>query len=459
MSQSEYTAEELTPAKADGKPGVGINWVYVVLALIFMLGLFMRLQAVNTTVVDNPLRGDAGDYAMYAYNLHAHGVYSRQSAGEGLAPQSDALRAPGYPALLYMVWGNGEPNGVIKRALYLQAVLSALVLLLVFLLARFVIGDVGALAATGLAALSPHLINMNVYLLSESLFTFLLMAAMVVVLQFVKDHTFKPSHWLLLGALLACAALVRPVMQYFVLLLALFLFFEMKQKEGLRVAGALLVGFFALFSLWVIRNVVSIGALSDPTLTINTLHHGMYPGFMYGGDEKTFGFPYRFDPQSGQISESVASFFSVLFNRFLESPLEYIGWYLSKPAYLFQWDIIAGQGDAFVYPILQSPYFGSVFFVSTHMFMKAIHGVVVFLSFAGMIVPWLPKKWVTIDADKRLLLRLVSLLYIYFILVHVVGAPFPRYSIPIRPITYLLAIYCIQVAWQYRHKVAFWRAA
>lgn len=459
MSQLFGSTEENHPLGEDGAAMSNRKWVYAVLVAIVLLGLFMRVEVVNKTVVVNPLRADAGDYAMYAYNMHEHGVYSRSRAEKGMPAKPDALRAPGYPALLYLIWGDGKPNGVITRTLYLQAILSTLVLLLVFLLARFVVGDIGALVATGLAALSPHLINMNIYLLSESLFTFLLMGAMVVLLQFTQSYNMRLGHWLLLGALLACTALVRPVMQYFVFLVALFFYFELRHRKGGPIVGGLLLGFFAIFSLWLLRNALVIGALSDSTLTINTLHHGMYPGFMYEGDEKTFGYPYRFDPESERISESIGSFFSVLFARFMESPMQYLGWYLSKPVYLLQWNIIAGQGDAFVYPVQNSPYFGSTLFVMTHTMMKLSHGILVVLSFVGMILPWLPQKWIMMGEGKRLLLRLISILYIYFILVHMVGAPFPRYSIPIKPLTYILAIICIQMAWLYRHKVVFWKTA
>lgn len=459
MSQPLSGQEELSSSGEGAAPKPNLNWVYVVLAVIVLLGLFMRLEAVNKTVVDNPLRADAGDYAMYAYNMHEHGVYSRRAAENGLPAKPDALRAPGYPTMLYMIWGDGEPNGVIKRALYFQAILSTLTLLLIFFLARWVVGDIGALFAAGLAALSPHLINMNVYLLSESLFTFLLMGCLLALVKFLQTYDMKPGHWLLLGGLLACTALVRPTVQYFILLLALFVYFEVRQRDGGRVIGALLLGFFAVFSLWMLRNILAIGALSDSTLTINTLHHGMYPGFMFNGDEKTFGFPYRFDPESGRISESVAGFLSVLFARFMESPMQYIGWYLSKPAYLFQWSIIAGQGDAFVYPTLASPYYVNSFFSVMHTLMKSVHAGLVVMSVFGMVLPWLPRAWFDLSGYKRLALRLLSLLYIYFILVHVVGAPFPRYSIPIRPLTYILAIYCIQIAWQYRHRAMFWKTA
>jgi hypothetical protein len=40
----------------------------------------------------------------------------------------------------------------------------------------------------------------------------------------------------------------------------------------------------------------------------------------------------------------------------------------------------------------------------------------------------------------------VSLLMLYFILVHIAGTPLPRYSVPLRPFTYGLSILGIHLA-------------
>jgi hypothetical protein len=42
--------------------------------------------------------------------------------------------------------------------------------------------------------------------------------------------------------------------------------------------------------------------------------------------------------------------------------------------------------------------------------------------------------------------RFVSLLMLYFILVHIAGTPLPRYSVPLRPFIYGLSILGIHLA-------------
>jgi hypothetical protein len=41
--------------------------------------------------------------------------------------------------------------------------------------------------------------------------------------------------------------------------------------------------------------------------------------------------------------------------------------------------------------------------------------------------------------------RYISALLIYFTVLHMVGAPFPRYSVPLRPFQYAMALYALQV--------------
>ena len=76
---------------------------FVALIAIVLTGLNLRLQAALESVVDVPLRADAGEYFMYAHNLRNHGTYSAQSIGlEESKPDliPSALRSPGYPLFL-----------------------------------------------------------------------------------------------------------------------------------------------------------------------------------------------------------------------------------------------------------------------------------------------------------------------------------------------------------------------
>src|ERR1700743_1116824 len=75
----------------------------ICVALILLLGAYLRFAAVAGTVVDHPFRSDAATYYKTAYNLNVYGVYSHninESGGRKSAPQPDAFVTPGYPLFL-----------------------------------------------------------------------------------------------------------------------------------------------------------------------------------------------------------------------------------------------------------------------------------------------------------------------------------------------------------------------
>jgi hypothetical protein len=43
--------------------------------------------------------------------------------------------------------------------------------------------------------------------------------------------------------------------------------------------------------------------------------------------------------------------------------------------------------------------------------------------------------------EETLYLRLVTLVLLYFTVLHMIGTPFPRYSVPLRPFMYGVAMY------------------
>ena len=202
--------------------------------------------------------------------------------------------------------------------------------------------------------------------------------------------------------------------------------------------------FIVIFSAWLVRNMITLGYLSDPSLSIYTLQHGMYPHFMYNGDTRTFGYPYRFDPNTKQIASSMSSVIAAIVHRFLTQPGEHVVWFLSKPLYLFRWDMIQSSGT-FFYPVQYSPYQTSPLFAAIHRTMHLIHPILMFSSGVGSLLVWLPEKRLAIGRATSISMRLLSLIYLYFILVHIAGAPFPRYSIPLRPISYVLAVMPIAI--------------
>ena len=419
-------------------------WI-ALLAAVILLGLHLRLDVVRFTVIDSPLRSDAADYTAYAYNLERHGVYSRDITtilSDEKTPQPDALRSPGYPVLLTM-FVSESLSVFITRTIYMQAVISTLTLLLVALLANRIMTKWPALLVCLLAAISPHLIVANTYVLTETLFCFWVVL-MLLVLAWTSGRS-SLLMWTSAGIILAIATLTRPGIQYFIIPLALIAWLYNPSTSRLRITILTSLVFITMVSAWSYRNYQTTGQTSDPQLMINGLHHGMYPGFMYNGQPHTYGYPYRFDPRSAEISTSVSRILVAIYEEFRSDPLAITSWFLSKPAYFLQWSQVQGD-DIFTYPTIASPYYleGSLHQLSSRL-MKHAHFPLVLLSIFGVIAAFLPGHISCLSHQQRRAAIILSSLYVYFILVHVVVAPFPRYSIPLRPVIYILALlplYC-----------------
>ncbi len=413
--------------------------VWFILAIIVIIGLQLRLQSVMYTEVDHPIRADAKDYIFYAYNIKYFGIYSRSHPKSAQTPEPDAVRAPGYSLFVSLFLDKNVSKKSLYHLLIAQALLSTLVILLTYAVFSMLLGAKIALVVAFLTALSPHLVTVNVYLLSESLFGFLLIS-FLWLLSRLKSAP-HPLMLLFIGAILAATSLTRPWVQYFIfLLIPLLLFFRSHIEKPRQVSVYIAVGFFALLSLWIIRNVVTLGMATDSALMVNTLHHGMYPNFMYDHRPESFGFPYHFDPRSTAISASLQSVLTEILRRFRESPLEHLQWYLlGKPVALLSWNIIQGMGDVFIYPVIRTPYAELIHFKISHEMMRFLHLPLVIFSVFGSLIAWLPNR--RLSESSVFLVRCISLLFGYFILLHMVVAPFPRYAIPMLPIIYGMAIF------------------
>jgi glucan phosphoethanolaminetransferase (alkaline phosphatase superfamily) len=77
--------------------------------------------------------------------------------------------------------------------------------------------------------------------------------------------------------------------------------------------------------------------------------------------------------------------------------------------------------------------------------MHTLHWPLVLLALAGCIIIWLPASLTRLSEPQAFTARSISLLLIYFTLLHMVGAPFPRYSIPLRPLLYGMAMFTLAI--------------
>lgn len=423
-----------------------LHWSSWLLVLIVLLGAWLRLEATLHTQVQTPIRADALDYYSYGYNLRHHGVYSKEplfaQPDGAVVARPDALRSPGYPLFLTFFADGIPTQKTIIDVTLAQAVLSILVIPLTFLMSRTFMKSAWATVPALLVAISPQLINANVYMLSEALFIFLLMAAVgCMAVQFNQPN----RRWMALfgGLLLGAAALTRPTLNYLLLFLMPAMLPLLPRGVRWSWASATVVGFAVAILPWMMRNWVELGG-GDPTLAINTLVHGHYPGAMFDGAPESLGIPYRFDPQIEQLSASMWAAVHGVAARIMADPATYLAWYLfGKPAMFLSWGDVASWGDIFTYPTPISPYHSNLFFLIQKLVMHATHYLWVALATFGCLVAL--SRWrAGVQEDNKLLIqRLLVTVFLYFIAIHMIGFPIARYCIPVLPIIFTLATYTL----------------
>jgi len=415
-----------------------------ILCLIIFLGFYFRCESVLKTKVFLPLRADAGIYFNYAQNLHHRHIYSQEvgnAKNSKLPVKPDAMRSPGYPLFLTL-FINGQSNDIfIEKIVISQAIISSLTIIVAFFFFRRFLPFFWGAVASLFVALSPHLIVLNSYILSETLFCFLI----VFFGWLIGLFRAKPSFWLgvIIGVVLGIASLVRPSIQYFPAFLLFFLIFYYGRRKGIYYTAFVCIGFALVFSPWITRNMVTLGTPTDKTLMINFLHHGMYPDFTFNNIKRSYGYPYAFDPRSDQIRKNIKSVLNEISRRFHEETVRHVKWFFfNKPIVFWAWNNIQGiSGHAFIYSVSKSPYFSKKHFQWAHYFMYFAHWPMVILCAFGCLIAWFPLSRIGLSENVIFIARFVSLLHIYFTLIHMSGAPFPRYSFPLRPYLFGMAMF------------------
>ena len=128
----------------------------------------------------------------------------------------EILRTPGYPLFVALGVWLGYPIGL---TIFLQVILGSLAGVIVYVLAEHVTASLGhrdsrrvALLAGLFYALDPLSIVYSSFVLSETLFTTLLLAHLLILLRYFQTGSMR--HVVIAGALVVAAAFVRPVALY-----------------------------------------------------------------------------------------------------------------------------------------------------------------------------------------------------------------------------------------------------
>jgi 4-amino-4-deoxy-L-arabinose transferase-like glycosyltransferase len=230
--------DQIVIPRVDGR--IFLRYALIV-GLLVRLAILWRTPALGTEIVDEQ------QFRQIALNLLA-------GDGFGWGPGNlTSIRPPLYPGVLAAVWAVTGPQDLqVVRAL--QIVLALATTALVFLLgARVYDARVGRYAAA-LCWLYPSFIFFNFLLLTETLFTFLLVAWVLLAVMLVET----PRTWiaLLCGISLALGALTRSLLWPVPLLLCplLAVCIEAPLRRRLELSCVVLAGYVVVIAPWAVRN-------------------------------------------------------------------------------------------------------------------------------------------------------------------------------------------------------------
>jgi 4-amino-4-deoxy-L-arabinose transferase-like glycosyltransferase len=352
---------------------------------------------------------------------------------------ADAVSPPGYPLFLSLFLRDKPDLEFMNRVILAQAILGVITTLFAFLLASRVLTPALACVPALLTALTPHLATVSTYLLTESLFTCLLMMSAWAFARAVQSG--RGRNWTLAGSLFGLCCLVRPTLQI-LLPTALIVIALVRRWRYLLRPVAIAAACWALLLLpWLIYQQSIPSGPEQPNLLRTTLYHGSFPDFKYQNQSRNYGYPYRDDPHAAEIMASNAGLRKWVGARIRAEPLHYLNWYLlGKPRYFLSWGIVAGMGDIYIYPVDASPYLSRPTFLLIHALMFSLHWPLMLLGIAGALAALWRPRWLGLSPRSLLAARTVALILLSAILLHMMGAPYPRYGIPFRPLAYILAV-------------------
>ncbi|MGD8822230.1 MAG: glycosyltransferase family 39 protein [Anaerolineales bacterium] len=229
----------------------------ILILFIVILVVRLSLAAVIAGDEEAAMSNDSYGYLSLADNLVYHGQYFIDDG-----TNIDYFRTPGYPfflALIFWIFG---------RHLWLVALiqlgLSSLTAWLLYLIGRRWLSPTIGLLAGLVLALLPNTAAWSLLVLSETLFTLLMVSGLYFLLKYIDDP--RASAAALVGLLLGCAIMVRPIG---IILAAVWgtlmvLVSFNRSTLGMRIKGTFvfLVVLAAMLLPWMFRNASVWGSFS-----------------------------------------------------------------------------------------------------------------------------------------------------------------------------------------------------
>lgn len=425
------------------------NWPDIVaMVLLFSIALCTNLTYQKEAIINVPIRADAYQYFRVAYNLYLYGVYSTESPPfAGKKPQPNCRRPPGYPLFLYPFIATSETiDEFLNKATATQALIGCMTVIMTYIMARLCFASRWAFLAGLFTALSPHLVAMSHFLLTETLFTFTMMlASLLLAFSWQKQHQ---SLSLVAGVLFGYLTLIRPI----ALLLgpfmgSVYLFGLFRGRKWaiatrsvlLTQLTCLLIGYALIYTPYVVfRNRITSGRFS--------VSRDSAWSYFIGGSiinlrhSQNNDYDPEFAAEDKRMRTDKSFAVKILKQHFLESPWAYLKWYLGgKLFFMWRWDN-RYNGDVYQYPMEKKGFHTHRGLHAIHTLMRWLHWPLYFLTLSAPVFLLLRQLRGTLE-NKPVVLMVPLLVFVYFAGLLTILWPLPRYAIPARPFAYILSVY------------------
>ena len=412
------------------------------LTLIAALAFFLRFLTANGELIRPHLWGDSTRYIYYAYNLYKHSMFSSSPIGTP-HPIADGFDSPMYPfliALLMRFCGSLW----FTMLLGLQCLLGAMTVILSAALARRSFGKVAALGVALVVAFWPHLVVISAWVLTETLFGTLVMAALWVSVRLAERGGKVATMGA--GLLWGVAALTNPVATLIPLLLAL----PIWRLRGWRIALLLAITGLILPAAWSVRNQSLPAAESSSGRALMNFVQGSWPEYhkaiLIGRTPQEAAIAGLINKQVGLTIAHPAAGFEQIWKRLSSEPTRYLEWYfLHKPFSLWDWSIRvgwSGPDGIEVAPLAHSPYRFIPFMGASLDLYRTLNPLVFALALLGVCL----SVWRWTDGSPGLVFSAMTAVYVT--MVYAILQAEPRYSIPYRPLEVLLAFAGAGMLWR-----------
>lgn len=421
------------------KPDQHQRRFWLQLILLTLLAWLLREYFILASEIEAPLRGDVRQYVAYAMNLLHHGTFSQMWPGTG-TPAPDTFRGPGYPWFLAVCMLLGKTSDSwYWLALHAQAILGALTAALAVLLARHWLSPAWALFAGCMTALWPHHVVATGALLSEVVFGFSLILALLLAAEAIQR---KHLGWAMASGLtFSFAALVNPVSLLFPALAALLFW----RTSGRRAAFVLLLGALLGPGLWMLRGMTVDTPPQVPSRAALNLAQGSWPLYHEAhfqvrryNNAIAREMLAEIDREAVLLTTRPSIGFAAVTQRMAADPPHYLRWYLlQKPFLLWDWDVRLGVGDVYYHRIQNSPFETNFLLRSVKQTLKVLNPAFFALAVLGVAFAWIGSAR---SRQGRTALALTALLWLYVTAVHVAFQAEPRYAIAYRAVEMMLLV-------------------